>query len=154
MVDLSSFLSVIAAVSVAVERIVEILKGSLPNFWLFKQPMKNPAQEPLRCALLHVLAGICGTFVAAMSRIDIWQTLGQSHLLGGTTDPYYWWSSFGFTGLLSSGGSAIWNHALDILKAAKVTQEQQAKALTAANVAQSASANGSPQPSNPDAIFI
>ncbi len=43
--------------------------------------------------------------------------------------PMYWVfkaGSFLVTGVLASGGSAFWNHALDLLKATKVQQEQKA----------------------------
>jgi hypothetical protein len=151
--NLSSFLSVVAAVSVAVERIVEILKGSLPNAWLFK-PQATASQESFRCAMLHVFAGCCGTVVAAASKVDIWHTLDQFQRPGQDPHWYYWLGSFAFTGLLSSGGSAIWNHSLDILKAVKVKQEQSAKTQTANNIAQSATANVTPGVGNPGAIII
>jgi drug/metabolite transporter (DMT)-like permease len=151
--NISSFLSATAAVSVAVERIVEILKGLLPKTWLF-EPKSDPALESFRCAMLHVLAGICGTAVAAVSKVDIWHRLNQFQVLGQQPHWYYWWGSYAFTGLLSSGGSAMWNHALDILKATKVTQEQSAKALTAKNASQSAAARGTEKAADPEAVVI
>ena len=73
---------------------------------------------------VHILAGICGAFVAWASGIDLLTLLGVfrgpnggavSHALG-----------YAVVGLLASGGSAFWNRVLDILQAAKVRQEQQA----------------------------
>jgi hypothetical protein len=151
--SLTSFLSIIAAVSVAVERIVEILKGLLPKTWLF-EPKTDPPLESFRCAMLHVLAGICGAAVAAVSKVDVWHRLNQFQVPGQQPHWYYWWGSYAFTGLLSSGGSAMWNHALDILKATKVKQEQGAKALAANNAAQSAAAKGTPKAADPEAVVI
>jgi hypothetical protein len=141
--NMSAFLTVVAAVSVAVERIVEILKGSLssvfPFRWLFTAKTDSAA-ESVRCAVLHFVAAICGTLVAYACRVDIWHKLDTFQVPGHAAQWYYWWGSYAFTGLLSSGGSAIWNHSLDILKATKIKQEQGAKALTANNIAQSATA--------------
>jgi hypothetical protein len=116
---LSSFLTVILGISIAVERIVEILKGWTPNFWLFKtNPI--PTREAQRGAWIHVLSGFCGALIAHGGHIKIFEGI----------DPGGWISSVS-GGLLASGGSAFWNHALDILKATKVQQEQSAKSAVA-----------------------
>jgi len=56
---LTSFVALMMAVSVAVERMVEVLKGWFPNSWLFKANT-DPTQEARRCAWIHVLAGAFG----------------------------------------------------------------------------------------------
>jgi hypothetical protein len=145
MENFSAFFTIIAAVSVAVERVVEILKGSLsslePFKWLFTpNSLPTSLSESIRCAVLHVVAGMIGTTIAALSKVDVWQKLDVFQIPNHSPHGYYYWGSYMFTGILSSGGSAIWNHSLDILKATKIKQEQGAKAVTAANIAQTANA--------------
>lgn len=119
----STFLATMVALSVAVERIVEILKqtlGSLPVFRLLFMPRATPAAENLRCACVHLLSATIGGLVAGFSGIDILPTPHHNRYL-----------SYAVAGLLSSGGSAFWNHALDIIQATKVQKEETAKAMTA-----------------------
>lgn len=124
---LSALVTTILAVSIASERIVEILKGLFPVSWLFAPRSGNP--EARRCAAIHVLAGLCGAFVAWASGIDILMLLDISH--NATTRSASHVLGYAVVGLLASGGSAFWNHVLDILQAAKVQQEQQATAAVA-----------------------
>lgn len=124
---LTSFVSLMLAISIAAERMVEILKGWLPDTWLFK-PNSNSIEESRRCAAIHVLACLCGMAIAAAGNIDIFKSVaiqGWQH----TTDlgfGLYRAASWSITGMLASGGSAFWNHALDLIKATKVQQEQKA----------------------------
>lgn len=132
---LSALVATILAVSIASERLVEILKGLFPGSWLFEPRTGNP--EARRCAAIHVLAGLCGVFVAWASGIDILALLGMSHSPNGGSA--FHMLGYAVVGLLASGGSAFWNHVLDILQAAKVQQEQQATAVVA-NAGQQAQA--------------
>jgi hypothetical protein len=115
------------AISIAAERMVEILKGWLPNSWLFK-PSSNQTQEAHRCAWVHVLAAVCGFAVAATGNVDIFQIIHVASWTpsGGIEDALYKTASWSITGLLASGGSAFWNQALDLIKATKVQHEKQA----------------------------
>ncbi|MFP5234323.1 MAG: hypothetical protein ACLGSD_00350 [Acidobacteriota bacterium] len=124
---LSALVATILAVSIASERIVEILKGLFPGLWLFEPRTGNP--EARRCAAIHVLAGLCGVFVAWASGIDILTLLGMSRSPNGGSASHM--LGYAIVGLLASGGSAFWNHVLDILQAAKVQREQQATAIVA-----------------------
>jgi len=124
---LSVLVATILAVSIASERIVEILKGLFPGSWLFAPRTGNP--EARRCAAIHVLAGLCGAFVAWASGIDVFTLLGISH--NPTGGAAFHSLGYAVVGLLGSGGSAFWNHVLDILQASKVQQEQQATAAVA-----------------------
>jgi hypothetical protein len=119
----SAFLAKIAAVSVAAERIVEILKGWLPNTYLFATKT-DPAREMRRTAWIHVLAGVAGTAVAVAGKVDIFKGIGVN------TPP---WASYIGAGLLASGGSAMWNHALDLLKAIKINNQQDAISAVGSN---------------------
>ncbi|RXH56691.1 hypothetical protein [Granulicella sibirica] len=117
---LTTFLATMLGISIAVERVIEILKGWLTNFWLFKT---NPdsAKEAQRIAFIHVLSGICGALIAACGKLTVLPNV-----------PADSWLSWMIAGLLASGGSAFWNHALDLVKATKVTSEQ--GAIAAVNV--------------------
>lgn len=141
---LTSFITVVLALSVAVERIVEILKQIFGNTrflrWLF-ETNSDAAREGLRCAAIHVLSGLIGGLIAYATPIDVLQEVAVADTLPGG---WHHAASAVFAGLLASGGSAFWNHALDLLKAAKVQREQDAKSLTALNRAESLRAVANP----------
>jgi len=127
----TTFATMMVAISVADERVVEILKGAFPNFWLFTAKPDATA-EARRNAALHFLAFMCGTAIAAVGRFDVLKTLSITWPTGSL--PLFEISvSYLTAGLLASGGSAIWNHALDLLKAVKVKNEQDAISSFAAN---------------------
>lgn len=129
---LSVLVATILAVSVASERIVEILKGLFPTLWPFS-PATGTA-EARRTAGIHILAGLAGAFVAWASGINLLAMLGLSgNAAGGAI---YTVLGYVVVGLLASGGSAFWNQVLDIMQAAKVQQEQKTSAMLAANNAQ------------------
>ena len=132
----STILATIAALSVAVERVVEILKqmfGSWPLIRLLFTPCKTQSRENVRCACLYLLSGTVGGVIAGVSGIQIPQNARH---------PYF---SYAVVGLLSSGGSAFWNHALDLMQAAKVQKEADARDAVQANLATAASAGASAQ---------
>jgi hypothetical protein len=66
---------------------------------------------------LQLLAAAVGTLIAWFGNLKL-----ATH--GGP-------SAWVLIGLMSSGGSAFWNHALDALRAMKVTQEATAAAAQA-----------------------
>ena len=94
---LNSLVTLVLGISIAAERMIEILKGLLPNIWLFKtNPDAN--QEARRCACIHVLAGGCGALIAWEGNVKAFKDI----------DPHSWVSCVG-VGLLTSAGSAFWN---------------------------------------------
>ena len=111
--NLTSLLTLMAALSVAVERVVEIIKGIAPP--LAKSWTGD--REYLRFALLHIIAAVAGAGIAFAAHAQIASQVPmlsfQSHLRTG----------YIVIGLMASGGSAMWNHALDIVQAMKVKQE-------------------------------
>jgi hypothetical protein len=107
--EIARALTLVAGVSVAVERVTEILKQMIPGLAVERG---NPASEGRRRALLQILAGFAGTVIA-------WQ--GQFQLASHSGPAMYV-----LIGAMSSGGSAFWNHALDAVRAAKQTQEAEA----------------------------
>jgi hypothetical protein len=119
--DLQSFLTQMVAVSVAVERVIEILKqtiGTIPFInWIFTSN-PNSTRDSWRCAVIHLVSAGIGALIAELSGITV----------PGVSDKAV---SYVLIGLLSAGGSAFWNHALDLVKAAKVQKEQTAKMAVA-----------------------
>src|SRR5262249_38278197 len=98
----------IAAISVAVERVIELIKSSIPGLgstW--------GKREGLRRALIQLLAVFVGAVMALQKPPPLPACPGlppknQKDILFG---------------LLASGGSGLWNHALDIVRATKVNKE-------------------------------
>jgi hypothetical protein len=110
--NLSSVLSLMLAISVAVERVVEILKGIFP----FISKSWKGDWEYGRFALLQVIATLAGAAVAYLGHAQIAAQVPvlafQDHLRSG----------YLVIGLMASGGSAMWNHALDIVQAMKIAK--------------------------------
>ncbi|QUY42642.1 hypothetical protein [Acaryochloris marina] len=86
----------VLALSIASERLVEIIKGFWP--WLDKTKMKGSTEEGIRRSLLHILAVFSGVFTAFLAKESI--PIEVSNL------------SFVVLGLLASGGSGFWNAIL------------------------------------------
>ena len=141
MATLTSFVGLMLAISVAAERMVEILKGWLPNFWLFKTN-PDPAREAQRCAWIHVLSGGCGVLVVRLGHLDVFAGLHGNVQVNP-------WVSYVGAGLLASGGSAFWNHILDFIKASKIQQEQGAISDVSANLQKSLVI-----PAHPDSLSL
>jgi hypothetical protein len=133
--ELTSFITAVLALSVAAERVVEVIKGMLPTFWLFAVN-SNPASEARRCAAIRFLSGIVGGVTAKVSGVDLLSYIHSgTAATSATTATALGHKVVAFTmaALLTSAGSAFWNHALDILKATKVNKEQLAIAASGAN---------------------
>jgi hypothetical protein len=111
---LTKFVTLMLAISLAAERMVEVLKDWLPNVYLFKTNT-DPTKESRRVAWIHLLAGVFGGVVAWVGKLQVLPELGASS-----------WKQDVLAGLLASFGSAAWNHLLDLLKATKIRQEQAA----------------------------
>lgn len=114
--QVTQLVAILAAISVADERIVELLKGYIP--WI-ATTSTNPTHESWRRASIQLLAAAVGTVLA-------WQMKGQLAALLPTGP----WVYVVF-GLMSSGGSGLWNHLLDIVRATKVNKELQVSASAA-----------------------
>lgn len=106
------FATAMVAMSVAAERVTETVKQ-----WIC--PSLNPSGAR-NAAIVQTIAVGSGIFVAALS--------GTNPLKVPNFVAYQWgnhvdWMVWILTGFLVSGGSAVWNHLLDILQAAKVQKE-------------------------------
>ncbi|HTV16167.1 MAG TPA: hypothetical protein VME68_15710 [Acidobacteriaceae bacterium] len=124
---LSTLLATMVALSVAVERVVEILKqfcGTWPVAKLLFTTRPTQGAENARCAWMYVLSGSLGAVLSAYT--------GAGAQILPHSSPYL---ADVVAGLLASGGSSFWNHALDMMQATKVVKEQAAAAVTQANAA-------------------
>jgi hypothetical protein len=120
---LTAFVIAMVALSVAAERVTETAKQWLGS-WL------NKLNSAGSSAATQALAVVSGIFVVALS--------GQNPVNVPGFAAYKWgnlrdWASWILSGVLVAGGSAFWNHLLDILKAAKVQKEIAANALLPAD---------------------
>jgi hypothetical protein len=114
---LVSFLTSMLALSIGVERIVEILKAMIP--WLRKEHA-NEAEAARRRYILQMLAASTGALTAAI--------IGPHNFLPtvikeNEATPHVVMSCV-LLGLMASGGSAVWNHMLDIVATIKATRER------------------------------
>ena len=104
--QITATITLVVAVSVAVERVTEIIKQMFP---VLANELTDEKTEGWRRAALQTLAAGIGTLIAWFGNLQL-----GSH--GG-------WSAFVVIGLMSSGGSAFWNHSLDALRAMKIDKE-------------------------------
>ncbi len=114
---LISVVSILAALSMASERIVEMLKKAWD--WLGKEQPKT--DESLRQAAVHLIAAIIGTGLAWLSRTQI------AAMLPADWASHMGWQTYAMLGLMSSGGSAFWNTILDALRAIKIEKSAAAE---------------------------
>ncbi|MGA2384560.1 MAG: hypothetical protein ABSG61_14125 [Gemmatimonadales bacterium] len=103
---LTNLLTAFAALSVATERITEAIKGipGLSSLLAVERELDS-WQENLRKACVHILAIVVGTVLA--------RTLGNALPLV-RQDSSVW--VFVVYGAMASGGSGLWNSALDIVR--------------------------------------
>src|SRR4051794_17035828 len=121
--DLTSLVSILAALSVAAERLVEIVKGFVP---FLNRENADPRAEGVRKSLLQALAVAAGIFTAFLTR----PVLGNAgaatpgavvpQLLGS-------WPGLLALGLLASGGSGFWNSIQTFANKAKDVKKQEAE---------------------------
>jgi hypothetical protein len=120
--SLTLFLTQMIGLSVAAERVTETIKQ-----WL--GPWLKGWTQDRYAAIIQCIAVLSGMAVTAMS--------GLNPLKIPQVNAFDWfnradWLSWFVTGILVSGGSAFWNHLLDILQATKVQKEQMANLATTA----------------------
>ncbi|HEY6305551.1 MAG TPA: hypothetical protein VI488_03710 [Candidatus Angelobacter sp.] len=109
--SLSTFAALMAGISIAVERVVEIIKGAVP-------PLSNtwPKYDNVRAGILQLMAAATGAIIASQMPDQIKNSMPSG--LGGQLS----WQVYVVLGLMVSGGSGAWNHVLDILAAVKTKQ--------------------------------
>ncbi len=94
--NLSLAVAILVALSVASERLVEIIKGMIP--FLANKIEDNPAKERWRKVVLQVLAVGAGIFTAWLAKDVI-----------NAAFPNWGFQGIWALGLLASGGSGFWN---------------------------------------------
>ena len=115
--NLTTFAAMMAGISVAVERVVEVAKNAIPrlaNPW--------PKDDKVRVAILQLLAALAGAVIASQMPNQV------KSALPGALGAQLSWQVYAVLGLTASGGAAGWNNLLDILGAFKTQQETSAAA--------------------------
>jgi hypothetical protein len=126
---LMTFASLMAGISIAVERVVEMIKGAIPalnNAW--------KTNDQVRAAIVQLIAAAVGAVIAALMPNQVKAALPQGINTSLT------WSTYAVLGLIASGGSGAWNHVLDILAAIKTQKTNLANLIPAPAAAGSAAA--------------
>jgi hypothetical protein len=103
---LTALISLIVALSIASERLVEIIKGFSPYLGQQKPEQK---EEGRRRSSLQILA-------VASAMFTTW--LARDYIPAEFSEPSQGWSILGL-GLLASGGSGFWNSILAYLAKVK-----------------------------------
>jgi len=99
--QLVSIVTLLIALSIASERLVDIIKGVVP---FLAQANDDPRKEALRCSSLQVLAVVGGILTAFLARPGIPDGILPESATG--VMPVI------ALGLLASGGSGFWNTVL------------------------------------------
>lgn len=97
---MESFLGLLVALSIASERLVEILKGWLPSLNETKTDAQEESKRKAKLQILAVLSGVATAFMA--------QSAIASGLPAGLNTPL----GLVVVGLMASGGSGFWNAIL------------------------------------------
>jgi hypothetical protein len=124
------FVTQMIGLSVASERVTETAKQ-----WV--SPALSRLSPARNAALVQTMAMISGMAVVALSGLN--PLTIPRFVAFGWTNPADWLSWL-IGGVLVSGGSAFWNHILDILQATKVRKEQIANLAAAAATTTTANA--------------
>lgn len=105
---LNALFGLLLALSLATERIVETIKG-LPILSRWFADEKTYKYEDARKASIQVLAIAVGTLLAYQMPDQLSGALGQKVAVTGLWVPLIF-------GAMASGGSGLWNSALDIVR--------------------------------------
>ena len=110
---LYALVALLVSLSVASERLVEIIKGLFPSL---NQENSDPKKEGWRRAGLQALAVLAGIITALLARPAI-QGMEKWETLSGTLA----------IGFLASGGSGFWNAILMYVKNVKDIKKHEAE---------------------------
>jgi hypothetical protein len=111
---LTTVVSLLIALSIASERLVEIVKGCFPAL---AQQNSDPKKEGLRRAILETLAVVAGIVTAFLARPMVPQEIASATGTAGIL----------VLGLLASGGSGFWNSILTYVAKVKDIKKLDAK---------------------------
>ena len=112
MEKLTTVVALLVALSVASERLVEIIKG-LSEYLNVEQT--EPVKEGRRRSAIHAIAVVAGIVTAFLARPVIANAVTLP-------EPSYLWIVA--LGLLASGGSSLWNSVLTYVLQVKNLKEQ------------------------------
>lgn len=110
--DIVSIIALLGAMSLSVERVVEIIKGMVP---FLAEEHKDKNKERYRRASIQVLAALVGMAIALVAQEQIQpllSTMFKSPGMLGTPGAI-------ILGLLASGGSGFWNQTMGIVEEIK-----------------------------------
>lgn len=117
--QLAAFVSLMLALSIATERLVEIIKGLFTSLNCARE---DPRQEGWRKATLQILGVLAGIFTAWSATpyipIEIARSTEGWHVIG--------------LGLLASGGSGFWNSIVTYVLKLKDLKDVEVKAAKGA----------------------
>jgi hypothetical protein len=120
MENLTGIIAVLGALSLSVERVVEMIKNVIP-FLSKNQDVK----EGWRRSALQLMSVVAGTGIAFAAKEQIQPLL--SNIFNTQYDMK--WHTFIVFGLLASGGSGLWNQTLSIVEEVKKAKKNTAAAL-------------------------
>lgn len=109
------FVAILVSLSVASERLVEIIKGFFPSL---DQKNVDPTREGFRRAGIQLLGVVAGVATAFLARPALNQSLPQSFQDNSTP-------TFLALGFLTSGGSGLWNGILGYVRNVKDIKKQE-----------------------------
>jgi hypothetical protein len=87
-------------------------------------PQVNPKLENLRGAVIRLLSVAIGTLAARGGGIDLFQKITG---VASNDNHIRWICGYLVCGLMAAGGSAFWNHILDIVRSRKIKSETEAR---------------------------
>ncbi|MCL5422846.1 MAG: hypothetical protein M1461_10320 [Nitrospirae bacterium] len=122
--DITSIIAVLGAMSLSVERVVEIIKNMVP---FLAETQTDMNKERYRRIALHSLSVIAGTTVAFVAEGQIQPLLSTIFVVKGEIGI----GGCIILGLLSSGGSGFWNQSLSIVEEIKKAKKLQVQQLAA-----------------------
>jgi thiol:disulfide interchange protein len=115
--DVTGFLTTMAALSTAVQTLIDhLIKG--PS-GLLVRPEKDPKQNGRRQSAVHLISFALGALLAWTTGVYPLVTLGLS---GGLVDAHSKLANFVAAGLLVSFGGSFFNEALNAVRAFKQAQ--------------------------------
>ena len=110
--DIVSVIALLGALSISVERVVEIIKSMVP---FLAEESRDKNKERYRRASLHLLAAIVGMVIAYIARAQIQPLLAPMFKSAEVLEI----PSCIIIGLLASGGSGFWNQSMGIVEEIK-----------------------------------
>lgn len=117
---LETWVGLIAALSVASERLVETIKNTFRGFDTVPADAKEEAHRKMKLQFIGFVAGIITVLLA------------QEMLKDMLPQPIYgrnWWLAVVGLGFLASGGSGFWNGILGYVREVKDLKKAEKKAL-------------------------